>query len=397
MDRTASQNSLAEPEDRNDQDAVSSVEMNRKESIYVLELENRVAELEKQLCDIHMESEVKGKECEQKQQAHNILKEKCDKMEKEKKELLKDLERGRQGYSVLLSQSNDAKDTLENENIKLRDEVQALRGSVESLEEELSETRRMFEEKTAKNEEEQMIYRILKEKYDEMEKKIKEKEELINGHESKLKDQEDRKISLNNKLNEIIRESELKSKELERWRQENNVLLSQCNKAKATLENENMKLRDEIQNLQGSVQSLEEELSGTCRMYEEKMRSTLENENIKLREEVQTLLGSVENLKQELCETRRMCEEIMRDNEEKQMAHRILKEKYDEMEKEIKEKEELINDYESKLKEQEDKEISLNNKLHLFIREFEFKSEELERRQQEYSVLLSQYKNTEKY
>lgn len=40
----------------------------------------------------------------------------------------------------------------------------------------------------------------------------------------------------------------------------------------STLKLENLKLREEVKTLQGSVKKLEEDLNQTCRMYEEKLK-----------------------------------------------------------------------------------------------------------------------------
>lgn len=60
LDLLTLQGSVAEPEEKNEKDEVSGVEMNT-EALYVLDLENRVMELEKLLSEAHRESELKNK------------------------------------------------------------------------------------------------------------------------------------------------------------------------------------------------------------------------------------------------------------------------------------------------------------------------------------------------
>lgn len=60
LDLLTLQGSVAEPEEKNEKDEVSGVEMNT-EAHDVLNLENRVMELEKLLSEAHRESELKNK------------------------------------------------------------------------------------------------------------------------------------------------------------------------------------------------------------------------------------------------------------------------------------------------------------------------------------------------
>ncbi|TTH99980.1 hypothetical protein Baya_15397 [Bagarius yarrelli] len=119
-------------------------------------------------------------------------------------------------------------------------------------------------------EQKQQAHLILKGKYDKLKDLVRRKEELLKGHESSLINLEDRRKLLEQLLTEVLRESELVSKKLERMEEDYDDLWSRYNqtssslaeaemRAKSALESniqlkdENSILRDQVQTLQASL------------------------------------------------------------------------------------------------------------------------------------------------
>ncbi|MCI4386182.1 hypothetical protein PGIGA_G00059390 [Pangasianodon gigas] len=270
MDKATPEGSLAEAEEKKEKDEVSGVQLNSEE-LYVLNLEHRVMELEKLLCEAHRQSEMKSKECEQEQQAHRVLKEKCDEMkevEKQNDELCKECEQERQAHS------------------------------------------------------------ILKKEHDEMKEVVKQYEELLKGHESKLIDLEDRRRCLEELLFEVVQESEMKSKSSLAEAEERAKIALESN---AQLEYENSILMEQVKTLQGSVENLKGQLCVIHRTRVKLLKNTLEHENSSLKDQVKTLQCSVEKLEGQLHETHRMCKEILNEWERERQYHSTLLSQYEDV------------------------------------------------------------------
>ncbi|XP_053095827.1 uncharacterized protein LOC128317071 isoform X1 [Pangasianodon hypophthalmus] len=114
MDKATPEGSVAEAEEKKEKDEVSGVQLNSEE-LYVLNLEHRVMELEKLLCEAHRQSEMKSKECEQEQQAPRVLMEKYDEVKevvKQNEELRKECEQERQAHSILKKKYDEMKEVV---------------------------------------------------------------------------------------------------------------------------------------------------------------------------------------------------------------------------------------------------------------------------------------------
>ncbi|KAM9486346.1 uncharacterized protein Hap1MRO34_006417 [Clarias gariepinus] len=113
----------------------------------------------------------------------------------------------------------------------------------------------------------------------------------------------------------VAGQSELKSKELERERQEHSVIPSQYEDTKqissycscglesnAKLKEENSRLREQVETLQASVKKLKQQLQ-TCRPSNKLWKHNMMVENKNLKNDLKTLQASVKDL-EELCKNK---------------------------------------------------------------------------------------------
>ncbi|XP_053508034.1 tropomyosin-like isoform X3 [Ictalurus furcatus] len=305
MDKANPEGCLAKAEEEEDEeeDEVSVVQLNSEE-LHVLNLEDKVMELEKLLSELHRESEIKSKELEQERQAHRVLKEKYTEMEVvgQNEGLLKSCLDEAEERAKIAVESNAQ---LERENSNLKNQVKTLHGSVEKLEGELHETQQMCEQ-------------------------------ILKGQQSEL---------TNLECGSRVRE-ELLFKELEReqkfyctlWVNYKNTVscLDEAEErvkiaveSNAQLEYQNSVLLEQRKTLQDSVERLEEQLCETHGKGAKLLKSTLKNENVFLKDRVQTLVESGQTLERQLHETQRLYEEMLSERERERTDHRTLLSQYE--------------------------------------------------------------------
>ncbi|XP_053508036.1 tropomyosin-like isoform X5 [Ictalurus furcatus] len=315
MDKANPEGCLAKAEEEEDEeeDEVSVVQLNSEE-LHVLNLEDKVMELEKLLSELHRESEIKSKELEQERQAHRVLKEKYTEMEVvgQNEGLLKSCLDEAEERAKIAVESNAQ---LERENSNLKNQVKTLHGSVEKLEGELHETQQMCEQ-------------------------------ILKGQQSELTNLECGSRVREELLFKVARESEMKSEELEReqkfyctlWVNYKNTVscLDEAEErvkiaveSNAQLEYQNSVLLEQRKTLQDSVERLEEQLCETHGKGAKLLKSTLKNENVFLKDRVQTLVESGQTLERQLHETQRLYEEMLSERERERTDHRTLLSQYE--------------------------------------------------------------------
>ncbi|XP_053503891.1 leucine-rich repeat flightless-interacting protein 2-like [Ictalurus furcatus] len=140
-------------------------------------------------------------------------------------------------------------------------QMNTLRGSVQQLEEELSETHRLFDKITREREREQEEHSLLKSKYNEMRETLQQRNELLKEYE-----QEQEAHSILNSLCDCMSNNE---KSLKVSLAEAEKKYEQAMESNDQLENEKSDLLSQMNILQSSVKQLEEELTETQKMHVE--------------------------------------------------------------------------------------------------------------------------------
>ncbi|XP_053486744.1 myosin-9-like isoform X2 [Ictalurus furcatus] len=228
---------------------------------------------------------------------------------------------------ILCYDYKETKDTLEQENSDLKDEVKTLQASVETLEGQLHETHLMHERK-------------LKSSLAESEERIKIALESNAQLEHK-----------NSILMEQLKTLQGPEEKLERRLCETHETRAKL--LKDTLEQDNSDLKDEVKTLHCSLDKLEEELRDTNRMLEKKLKElqksqvlwyqseetkdTLEDENSDLKDEVKTPQASVETLEGQVHESQKFNEEILNERDPEQQKYITLLSKYEAIKSEAQE------------------------------------------------------------
>ncbi|XP_017328980.1 myosin-9 isoform X3 [Ictalurus punctatus] len=228
---------------------------------------------------------------------------------------------------ILCYDYKETRDTLEQENSDLKDEVKTLQASVETLEGQLHETHLMHERK-------------LKSSLAESEERIK----IALESNAQL----ERKNSI---LMEQLKTLQGPEEKLERRLCETHE--TRVKLLKDTLEQDNSDLKDEVKTLHCSLDRLEEELRDTNRMLEKKLKElqksqvlwyqseetkdTPEQENSDLKDEVKTPQASVETVEGQVHESQRFNEEILNERDPEQQKYITLLSKYEAIKSEAQE------------------------------------------------------------
>ncbi|XP_017328982.1 polyamine-modulated factor 1-binding protein 1 isoform X5 [Ictalurus punctatus] len=221
---------------------------------------------------------------------------------------------------ILCYDYKETRDTLEQENSDLKDEVKTLQASVETLEGQLHETHLMHERKLKER------IKIALESNAQLERKnsiLMEQLKTLQGPEEKLE-------------RRLCETHETRVKLL-----------------KDTLEQDNSDLKDEVKTLHCSLDRLEEELRDTNRMLEKKLKElqksqvlwyqseetkdTPEQENSDLKDEVKTPQASVETVEGQVHESQRFNEEILNERDPEQQKYITLLSKYEAIKSEAQE------------------------------------------------------------
>ncbi|XP_017328981.1 polyamine-modulated factor 1-binding protein 1 isoform X4 [Ictalurus punctatus] len=242
---------------------------------------------------------------------------KTDHIEEKK---LKEQEQKLQKSLILCYDYKETRDTLEQENSDLKDEVKTLQASVETLEGQLHETHLMHERKLKER------IKIALESNAQLERKnsiLMEQLKTLQGPEEKLE-------------RRLCETHETRVKLL-----------------KDTLEQDNSDLKDEVKTLHCSLDRLEEELRDTNRMLEKKLKElqksqvlwyqseetkdTPEQENSDLKDEVKTPQASVETVEGQVHESQRFNEEILNERDPEQQKYITLLSKYEAIKSEAQE------------------------------------------------------------
>ncbi|XP_053482379.1 rootletin-like isoform X2 [Ictalurus furcatus] len=352
-DRAVPEDSLSETEENNKEDEVFSAQVDRERS----NLEGRVRELEGLVCEAHREYERKKKDLERETVTHVILKSQYE------GSLKVSLTEAEEKYELAIESCVQ----LEKEKSELICDVNALQGSVQELEKELSEMRMRHDELATECKQKSLRLRVLQTKYDVMrtflQKKYEEKllacsemnsqydqtKEALTEEEVSLAEAEGQyqtSVHMNN--NRILHIKELIMEAYNQQKHEQ-IRLELAEACWWTW----CKLVRDIENFPGFWQHCctleherEQEAHSVLKTQCDHMKKTHNEESIKVESDLMSLMkplrASVQQQEKEIREIHRMYGKIMKEQEEECESHRLLKLQYTEIMKTLKQCYELL-------------------------------------------------------
>ncbi|KAK3506137.1 hypothetical protein QTP70_017795 [Hemibagrus guttatus] len=273
-DSAVPEDSLSEAEEKNQTDEVSGAPVDSESS----NLEDRVRELEELLCEAHRECERKNKDRERAEEAYRILQSQYEETLKQWDELLMVcLPEAERKYE----QAMETNAQLEKEKSNLMSRVDTMQGSMQQLGHILCETRTECVEAKRKYEVERKLHKYVQA---ELNKKKENRRENLRS------------------LRESVAEATEKYEEAM-------VFIDQ-------LEDENSKLKSDVETLQDSVQELDRELSVS---------------RITCKETTRECDGAKQELRILQSECSEMKEILLKEREQELEAHNIRASQYDQM------------------------------------------------------------------